>query len=159
MRPMAVLFTSVVLISCSGKEPLSVSDSPGRDSAEAKAYRERAAVQPGAIKTSSGLIYRELRAGSGASPTAADTVRVHYRGMLIDGTEFDSSYKRNAPAEFPLDRVIPCWTEGLQRMKIGGKSQLVCPSAIAYGESGSPPVIPGGATLVFEIELLGVSGH
>ncbi len=150
---MVVLIVSVVLMSCSGSE------SAGPDSSEAKAYRERAAAQPGAVKTASGLIYRELRSGSGASPTASDSVKVHYRGTLIDGTEFDSSYKRNEPAEFPLDRVIPCWTEGLQRMKIGGKSQLVCPSAIAYGESGSPPMIPGGATLVFEIELLGVSGH
>jgi FKBP-type peptidyl-prolyl cis-trans isomerase FkpA len=153
MRPMVVLILSMVLMSCSGSGPA------GPDSAEAKAYRERAAAQPGAVKTASGLIYRELRSGSGASPTPSDSVKVHYRGTLIDGIEFDSSYKRNEPAEFPLDRVIPCWTEGLQRMKIGGKSQLVCPSAIAYGESGSPPMIPGGATLVFEIELLGVSGH
>jgi len=109
---------------------------------------------PGAVTTSSGLVYRELRPGTGESPRATDTVKVNYRGMLIDGTEFDSSYKRNEPAEFPLDRVIPCWTEGLQRMKVGGQSQLVCPSAIAYGQRGSPPVIPGGATLIFEIELL-----
>jgi FKBP-type peptidyl-prolyl cis-trans isomerase FkpA len=152
MRFIVVLVAGVVLISCSG-------GSGGSDSAEAKAYREKAAAVPGAVKTSSGLIYRELRAGSGASPSASDTVKVHYRGTLINGTEFDSSYKRNEPAEFPLNRVIPCWTEGVQRMKIGGKSQLVCPSAIAYGESGSPPVIPGGATLVFEIELLGISGR
>jgi FKBP-type peptidyl-prolyl cis-trans isomerase FkpA len=75
---------------------------------------------------------------------------------LIDGKEFDSSYKRNMPIEFPLNRVIPCWTEGVQRMKVGGKSKLVCPASIAYGERGSPPVIPGGATLVFEVELLGI---
>ena len=83
-------------------------------------------------------------------------VTVNYKGALIDGTEFDSSYKRNEPATFPLSGVIPCWTEGLQMMKVGGKSQLVCPAAIGYGERGSPPAIPGGATLVFEVELLKV---
>jgi len=111
------------------------------------------------VKTSSGLVYGELRAGSGATPRPSDVVKVNYRGTLIDGTEFDSSYKRNQPAEFPLDRVVPCWTEGLQRMKVGGKARLVCPSEIAYGEEGSPPLIPGGATLIFEIELLGISGR
>jgi len=123
---------------------------------EGAAFLDKAAAEPGAVKTSSGLVYRELTPGSGRSPAATDTVKVNYRGTLIDGTEFDSSYKRNEPAEFPLNRVIPCWTEGVQRMKVGGKSRLVCPSAIAYGEAGSPPVIPGGATLVFEIELLGI---
>jgi FKBP-type peptidyl-prolyl cis-trans isomerase len=119
---------------------------------------EKAAAQPGATKMASGLIYRELRAGSGASPAATSTVKVNYRGTLMDGTEFDSSYKRNEPAEFPLNQVIACWTEGVQKMKIGGKSQLVCPASIAYGEAGRPPVIPGGATLVFEIELLSIGG-
>jgi FKBP-type peptidyl-prolyl cis-trans isomerase FkpA len=113
---------------------------------------------PGATRTSSGLVYRELTPGTGASPKVTDTVKVHYRGTLVDGTEFDSSYKRNEPAQFPLNRVIPCWTEGVQKMKVGGKSQLVCPSSIAYGDGGSPPVIPGGATLIFEIELLGIGG-
>ncbi len=113
---------------------------------------------PGAVKTTSGLVYRELQAGTGASPKATDMVKVHYRGTLINGTEFDSSYKRNEPATFPLNQVIPCWTEGVQKMKIGGKSQLVCPSALAYGDRGAPPDIPGGATLIFEIELLGIGG-
>jgi len=126
-------------------------------SSDPSAYLEKAAKEPGAVKTESGLVYRELRAGSGPSPKATDTVKVNYRGTLTDGTEFDSSYKRNEPISFPLNRVIPCWTEGLQRMKVGGKSQLVCPSSIAYGEAGSPPVIPGGATLIFEVELLGVN--
>jgi FKBP-type peptidyl-prolyl cis-trans isomerase FkpA len=125
---------------------------------KSSAFLEKAAAEPGASKTASGLIYRELRAGSGASPAATSTVKVNYRGTLVDGTEFDSSYKRNEPAEFPLNQVIPCWTEGVQKMKVGGKSQLVCPANIAYGEAGRPPVIPGGATLVFEIELLSVSG-
>ncbi len=112
----------------------------------------------GAITTPSGLVYRELKAGTGASPKATDAVKVNYRGTLMDGTEFDSSYKRNQPAEFPLNQVIPCWTEGVQMMKVGGKSQLTCPASIAYGPQGRPPVIPGGATLIFEIELLGING-
>jgi FKBP-type peptidyl-prolyl cis-trans isomerase FkpA len=122
-----------------------------------KDYLDKAAAEPGAQKTASGLIYRELQPGTGASPKATDTVRVHYRGTLIDGTEFDSSYKRNEPAEFPLNMVIPAWTEGVQKMKVGGKSHLVCPAHIAYGQRGAPPVIPGGATLIFEIELLGIA--
>ncbi len=85
-------------------------------------------------------------------------VTVNYRGTLTDGTEFDSSYKRNMPAAFPLNQVIPCWTEGVQTMKVGGKAQLTCPPSIAYGEQGSPPVIPPNATLNFEIELLGIQG-
>jgi len=121
-----------------------------------QAYLDKAAAEPGATKTASGLVYRELRAGTGASPKASDTVKVNYRGTLVDGTEFDSSYKRNEPISFPLSGVIPCWTEGVQKMKVGGKSQLVCPSSIAYGDRGSPPVIPGGATLIFEVELLGI---
>lgn len=128
------------------------------DSAGSKAYLEKAAAVPGAIRTSSGLVYRELKAGTGASPKATDVVKVHYRGTLVDGAEFDSSYKRNEPTTFPLNQVIPCWTEGVQKMKIGGKSQLVCPSSIAYGDRGAPPDIPGGATLIFEIELLEIAG-
>jgi len=120
------------------------------------AYLETAAKEAGATQTPSGLVYKELTPGTGAQPTPSDTVKVNYRGTLIDGTEFDSSYARNQPAEFPLRGVIPCWTEGVGRMKVGGKSRLVCPAAIAYGEQGHPPGIPGGATLVFEVELLDV---
>ncbi|MES1261953.1 MAG: FKBP-type peptidyl-prolyl cis-trans isomerase [Acidobacteriota bacterium] len=116
-------------------------------------FLARAAVEAGAAKTESGLIYRELRAGNGESPKATDTVKVNYRGTLVNGTEFDSSYKRNEPAQFPLDGVIKCWTEGVQKMKVGGKSLLVCPSDLAYGDQGRPG-IPGGAALVFDIELL-----
>jgi len=122
-----------------------------------KAYLEKAAAEPGAQKTASGLVYRDVTAGSGASPKATDTVKVHYRGTLINGKEFDSSYARNEPAEFPLNRVIPCWTEGVQKMKVGGKARLVCPANIAYGDASPTPDIPNGATLVFEIELLGIS--
>jgi FKBP-type peptidyl-prolyl cis-trans isomerase FkpA len=116
-----------------------------------------AAKEKGAIVTPSGLVYRSLRDGSGASPTAADTVKVNYRGTLANGTEFDSSYKRNAPAQFPLAGVIPCWTEGVQRMKVGGKAQLVCPAPIAYGSRGAGGVIPPNATLQFEVELLEIA--
>ncbi len=112
-----------------------------------------------AITTSSGLIYRSLKDGQGAQPGASDTVRVHYRGTFPDGREFDSSYKRGQPIEFPLNRVIKCWTEGVQRMKVGGKAQLTCPSAIAYGDKGAGNVIPPGATLLFEVELLGIAGR
>ena len=94
--------------------------------------------------------------GSGASPKASDTVKVHYRGTLTDGKEFDSSYKRNAPATFPLNRVIPCWTEGLQKMKVGSKARLTCPPATAYGERGAGAAVPPNATLVFEVELLAI---
>ncbi len=116
----------------------------------------KAAGELGALKTDSGLVYRELSPGGGASPAATDTVKVHYRGTLIDGTEFDSSHKRGEPAEFPLNQVIPCWTEGVQKMRVGGKGRLVCPSALAYGDRGSGS-IPGGATLIFEIELLDIT--
>ncbi len=120
-----------------------------------KAYMEKAAAEPGTIKTDSGMLYREITAGKGESPKATDRVKVQYRGTLINGTEFDSSYKRNQPAEFALNQVIPCWTEGVQKMKVGGKAQLVCPSDLAYKDMGSRAgAIPGGATLVFEVELL-----
>jgi FKBP-type peptidyl-prolyl cis-trans isomerase FkpA len=127
-------------------------------SCSSKTFLEKAADEPGAKKTASGLVYRELTPGTGASPKPTDVVKVNYRGTLEDGTEFDSSYKRNEPAEFPLNRVIPCWTEGVQMMKVGGKSKLVCPADIAYGARGAPPLIAPGATLVFEVELLSIRG-
>ena len=125
-----------------------------KEKAASATYLSKAAAEPGAVKTDSGLVYRELTAGTGESPKATDTVKVNYRGTLTNGTEFDSSYKRNEPTQFPLNGVIKCWTEGVQRMKVGGKSMLICPSDIAYGNVGHPPTIPGGATLTFEIELL-----
>jgi FKBP-type peptidyl-prolyl cis-trans isomerase FkpA len=133
-----------------------LADERGR--AASKQYLVKAAAEKGAIKTESGLIYREVTPGTGESPQATDTVKVNYRGTFVNGNEFDSSYKRNQPAIFPLNRVIKCWTEGVQRMKVGGKSILVCPSDLAYGEQGSSP-IPGGATLIFEVELLGIGGN
>ncbi len=128
-----------------------------REKAASAAYLAKAAAEPGAVKTDSGLIYRELRPGTGDSPKATDTVKVHYRGTLVNGAEFDSSYKRNEPTQFALNGVVPCWTEGVQKMKPGGKSMLICPSSLAYGDQGRPG-IPGGATLVFEIELLEIVG-
>ena len=116
-----------------------------------------ATKEAGAVVTPSGLVYRSLKDGSGASPGPTDTVKVHYRGTFPDGKEFDSSYKRGEPIEFPLNRVIKCWTEGVQRMKVGGKSKLTCPAAIAYGERGAGGVIPPNATLQFEVELLAIS--
>jgi FKBP-type peptidyl-prolyl cis-trans isomerase FkpA len=117
-------------------------------------YLAKAAAEPGAKKTTSGAIVQTMREGSGPTPTADDTVKVHYVGTLTDGRVFDSSVARGAPATFPLSGVIKCWTEGVQQIKVGGKSRLVCPSDIAYGQRGSGPLIKPGATLVFEVELL-----
>ena len=119
-------------------------------------YLEKAAKEPGAVKTESGMIYIPSTEGTGASPAATDRVKVHYKGTLVDGTQFDSSYDRNEPATFPLNGVIKCWTEGLQKMKVGGKARLVCPPDIAYGAFGRPG-IPPNATLNFEVELLEVT--
>ena len=111
------------------------------------------------VTTSSGLVFKLMKAGTGARPAATDTVKVHYRGTLLDGKEFDSSYSRGAPAEFPLNRVIKCWTEGVQLLQVGGSAKLTCPPAIAYGERGAGGVIPPNATLNFEVELLGINGR
>lgn len=124
------------------------------EKAKAKPFLDKAARERGAKKAKSGLIYKETRRGKGASPKADDMVKVHYHGTFIDGKVFDSSVDRKQPAEFPLGAVIPCWTEGVQMMRVGGKATLTCPSDIAYGDEGRPPFIPGGATLVFEVELL-----
>lgn len=119
----------------------------------------RAAAEKGAVVTDSGLVFRAVKEGTGASPQATDTVRVHYRGTFTDGREFDSSHARGQPASFPLNRVIKCWTEGLQRMKVGGQARLTCPAAIAYGERGAGGgMIPPNAVLHFEVELLGIGG-
>lgn len=127
-----------------------------KQKAQAKPFLEKAAAEPGAKRTASGLIYKEIKAGTGAQPKPTDIVKVHYVGTLMDGKEFDSSVKRGQPVDLPLGQVFPCWQEGVAMMKVGGKAKLVCPSEIAYGDRGRPPVIPGGATLIFEVELLDV---
>lgn len=119
-------------------------------------FLTKAAAEKGAQKTASGLVYSTITEGTGPSPQATDMVKVHYHGTLPNGKVFDSSVERKEPATFPLNGVIPCWTEGVQLMKVGGKARLVCPSSIAYGERGAPPDIKPNATLVFEVELLGI---
>lgn len=119
-----------------------------------KAFLDKAAAEPGAEKLASGMVFVNVAEGNGPNPAATDTVKVHYHGTLTDGKVFDSSRDRGEPAQFPLNRVIPCWTEGVQKVKVGGKAKLICPSDLAYGENGAPPVIGPGATLVFEVELI-----
>ena len=129
-----------------------------KEKAASQDYLAKAAQEKGAEKTASGLVYKVLRPAQGPSPKDTDTVKVNYEGRLINGTVFDSSYKRGQPIEFPLSGVIKCWTEGVQKMHVGEESQLVCPSDIAYGDRGHPPTIPGGSTLIFKVELLGIAG-
>ena len=128
-----------------------------RQAAAGKAVLDKAAAEKGATRTASGLVITTIKEGTGASPKATDTVKVHYHGTLPNGKVFDSSRERGEPASFPLDGVIKCWTEGVQLMKVGGKSKLVCPADIAYGDRGAPGgAIPPGATLIFEVELLDI---
>ena len=125
-------------------------------SAAGVAYLDKTSKEAGVTKTTSGMLIKHTVEGKGASPAATDQVKVHYEGRLIDGKVFDSSLKRGEPATFPLNQVIACWTEGLQTMKVGGKAQLTCPANLAYGPQGSPPTIPGEATLVFDVELIDI---
>jgi len=115
-----------------------------------------AAKEKGAVVTPSGLVYRSLAEGKGPSPVASSNVKVNYKGMFVNGNKFDASADHGGPVSFPLDRVIPCWTEGVQKMKVGGKAKLTCPSAIAYGAAGARDTIPPNTTLVFEVELLAI---
>ena len=127
-----------------------------KQKALAKPFLEKAAAEKGAQKTASGLIYTEIKAGTGTKPKATDIVKVHFTGTFADGKEFDSTIKRGQPIEITLNRICPCFTEGVGMMKVGGKAKLVCPSDLAFGDTGRPPIIPGGAALVFEVELLDV---
>jgi FKBP-type peptidyl-prolyl cis-trans isomerase FkpA len=127
-----------------------------REKAAGKAFREEFAKQKGAVTTESGLVYVELEKGKGSSPTLDSEVKAHYEGSLADGSIFDSSRVRGRPGEFRLNAVVRCWQEAMPMMKVGGKAKFACPSDIGYGDRGMPPSIPGGATLVFEVELLGV---
>ena len=117
---------------------------------------DKVAKEKGAVKTSSGMVYQSIKDGEGKSPSAASTVEVNYRGTLTNGKEFDSSYKRHQSISFPLSGVIPCWTEGVQMMKVGGKAKLVCPPELAYGSRGAGSDVPPNATLIFEVELLNI---
>lgn len=126
------------------------------EKSKGKSFLEKFAKEKGAILTKSGLAYKVLKEGTGASPSETDEVEVHYHGTLLDGTVFDSSVDRGKKISFPLNRVIKGWTEGLQTMKVGGKTKFVIPSELAYGDQGAPPKIPGGATLIFEVELFDI---
>jgi FKBP-type peptidyl-prolyl cis-trans isomerase len=127
-----------------------------REKTAGAAFLAKAATEKDAQKTASGLVYQSTGAGTGATPKAEDTVKVHYEGKFVDGKVFDSSRERNEPATFPLNGVIPCWTEAVQLMKVGGKAHVTCPPELAYGDEGRPPQMRGGATLVFDIELLDI---
>lgn len=127
-----------------------------RQKAAGKTFLDQFATQKGAVRTESGLVFLETTPGGGAQPTESSAVTAHYHGTFTDGSVFDSSIERGKPAEFKLSGVIPCWREALQRMKVGGKAKFACPSDLAYGDRGAPPGIPGGATLVFEVELISV---
>jgi FKBP-type peptidyl-prolyl cis-trans isomerase FkpA len=146
---MRSIFTATAIALCLALLPALASAAP-------ESALDAAAKEKGALKTPSGLIFLSVKEGKGASPTARDTVKVHYEGKLPDGTVFDSSYTRGQPISFPLSQVIPCWTEGVQRIKVGGTAKLTCPYAIAYGARGAPPSIPPYATLIFKVELLGI---
>jgi FKBP-type peptidyl-prolyl cis-trans isomerase FkpA len=126
------------------------------EKASGSEYLSKAALEKGAVKTQTGFVYQEIAPGKGASPAPSDTVKVHYKGTLVDGTVFDSSIDRGQPAVFSLDKVIPCWSQGVGMMKVGGKARLVCPPELAYGDNGAPPRIKPGSTLVFEVELLDI---
>lgn len=128
-----------------------------KEKEKGKAFADKFAKETKALAIAGGGWYQELKAGEGEKPAAADTVKVHYRGTLITGEEFDSSYGRGEPTEFPLGGVIPCWTNGVGMMRKGGKAKLVCPSEVAYRDQGAPPKIKPGATLVFEVELLDIT--
>ncbi len=153
MIKILALIASIALVSLAGSLTAARAQSAAPDLAAIAAQEKGAVVSP------SGLVYRSLKEGKGPNPTAADVVTVNYRGVLADGQEFDSSYKRGQPASFPLGRVIPCWTEGVQRMKAGGKARLTCPPDIAYGSRGAGGMIPPNATLQFEVELLGIAAR
>jgi FKBP-type peptidyl-prolyl cis-trans isomerase len=122
-----------------------------------KAFREEAAKEPGAETTAEGMVFFTLSEGTGPAPTGTDTVKVHYHGTFTDGRVFDSSRDGGEPATFALNAVVPCFSQGIQRMKVGGKAKLICPPELAYGERGAPPMVPPGATLIFEVELLEIS--
>jgi len=153
MDSMKNTLKTFLLLAAAGLAPVALAQAPAAPSGSAKTGAAPAAATE---TLSSGVAIRHLTIGTGASPQASDTVKVHYRGTLADGKEFDSSYKRGQPASFPLSRVVPCWTQGIQKLKVGGKATLTCPPATAYGSRGIPNVIPPDSTLTFDVELLAI---
>lgn len=157
----ASVLASVVLFTLGATADARVE--PASGAAPTAAAAAPVTTADGSQRWPSGLIYRSLREGTGSSPASTEIVKVHYRGTFPNGKEFDSSYTRGQPAEFPLNKVIACWTEGVQKMKVGGKSKLICPAALAYGSKGvvsdGKVIIPPGATLHFDVELLGIAGR
>ena len=149
----SALLLAVALLPAAQAQPAAA---PAASAPPPSEFAAKAAKEKDALVSETGLVFRTLKEGRGPTPRADDVVRVHYRGTFADGKEFDSSYSRGQPAEFPLNRVIKCWTEGVQRIAVGGKAKLTCPPHIAYGERGAGGVIPPNATLHFEIELLSV---
>ena len=147
MKSLLALLPISILVVTAGA---AFSATPVPDAGGASSKPEATETLPG------GIVVKHTKAGNGASPQAADTVQVNYRGKLVDGTEFDSSYKRGKPTSFPLNGVIPCWTQGIQKMKVGGAATLTCPPATAYGSRGAGGVIPPNSTLVFDVELLAI---
>jgi FKBP-type peptidyl-prolyl cis-trans isomerase FkpA len=156
-KTVRVLLLAAACAGCAaGPTPMNPSEALEFGRAPSNSFEEAFAKEEGARPIRWGGWIKTLTPGTGDSPGVDDKVKVNYRGTLVDGTEFDSSFKRGEPAVFALSGVIPCWTNGMMMMRIGEKAKLVCPAASAYGDKGSPPSIPGGATLAFEIELLGV---
>ena len=156
MTSISTYLAAFVALAFAGAMVLSAQQPAPSQKDAGAAFLAETAKKPGVQKTASGLLYEIVKAGDGPKPAATDMVKVHYKGTLIDGKEFDSSYKRGAPATFPLNRVVPCWTEGVQKIKVGGKATLTCPPATAYGERGAGGVVPPNATLTFDIELLAI---
>jgi FKBP-type peptidyl-prolyl cis-trans isomerase FkpA len=149
-----------LIVSFSAVAAAATKQAAAKPPAKAASAPAPAASAPQSLTTASGLRFEPLTVGKGPHPSATDKVRVHYVGRFLDGREFDSSIKRGEPAEFPLNRVIKCWTEGVQLMQVGGKARLHCPSAIAYGERGAGGgEIPPNTPLVFEVELLAIVGN
>lgn len=149
-----LLVAAAAIAGCAPNAPAPRTSAPAPTAAATPATATGSAK----VTTASGIVFEMLQNGTGLSPAATDTVKVHYRGTFPDGREFDSSYKRGEPTEFPLNRVIPCWTEAVQMMKPGGKARITCPPRLAYGERGAGSAVPPNATLNFEIELISIAG-
>ena len=158
MRFLSLAFSLVGVTTIAACTPPSSPPASRQASAASSVPNIGALTGTAKVTTASGIVFESVLPGTGPSPKASDTVKVHYRGTFPDGREFDSSYSRGQPTSFPLNRVIPCWTEAVQMMKPGGKARITCPPGLAYGERGAGGVIPPNATLNFEIELISIGG-